>query len=291
MELETNALEIKKARAYLEILGTAFAWGLSAVLLKMNIENVSPYHLMMGRFTIATIFIFSIKPKSIRQINEESLKVGIPLGIVVFIAYSFGVVCLKYTSASKSSFLVSLSVLFVPLLEIMIKRKVISKWTFVSVFFSLIGLRLISGMDGAGFNIGDTFAILSALFYSFYIIMMDRNGKEIDEMVLTFIQLLVVSICSAIALFLFESFDFQSLKSIWLPILVIGVLCTGVSTLFQTRAQKVASTESVGILLLGEPLFTSVLAFFILKETILVSGLIGGALIIFSLVIAIIKKI
>ena len=291
MELETNALELKKARAYLEILGTAFAWGLSAVLLKMNIENVSPYHLMMGRFTIATIFIFAIKPKSVRQINKESLKVGIPLGIVVFIAYSFGVICLKYTSASKSSFLVSLSVLFVPLLEIMIKRKVVSKWTFVSVFFSLIGLRLISGMDGAGFNIGDTFAILSALFYSVYIIMMDRNGKEIDEMVLTFIQLLVVSICSAIALFLFESFDFQSLKSIWLPILVIGVLCTGVSTLFQTRAQKVASTESVGILLLGEPLFTSVLAFFILKETILASGLIGGALIIFSLVIAIIKKI
>ncbi len=291
MELETRTLELKKARAYLEILGTAFAWGLSAVLLKMNIDNVSPYHLMMGRFTIAAVFIFAMKPKAVRQINKENLKVGIPLGIVVFIAYSFGVICLKYTSASKSSFLVSLSVLFVPLLEILIKRKVVSKWTFVSVFFSLIGLRLISGMDGAGFNIGDTFAILSALFYSFYIIMMDRNGKEIDEMVLTFIQLFVVSVCSAIALLLFESFDFQSLKSIWLPILIIGVLCTGVSTLFQTRAQKVASTESVGILLLGEPLFTSVLAFFILKETILVSGLIGGALIIFSLVIAIIKKI
>ena len=291
MELETRTLELKKARAYLEILGTAFAWGLSAVLLKMNIDNVSPYHLMMGRFTIAAVFIFAMKPKAARQINKENLKVGIPLGIVAFIAYSFGVICLKYTSASKSSFLVSLSVLFVPLLEILIKRKVVSKWTFVSVFFSLIGLRLISGMDGAGFNIGDTFAILSALFYSFYIIMMDRNGKEIDEMVLTFIQLFVVSVCSAIALLLFESFDFQSLKSIWLPILIIGVLCTGVSTLFQTRAQKVASTESVGILLLGEPLFTSVLAFFILKETILVSGLIGGALIIFSLVIAIIKKI
>lgn len=291
LELETNALELKKAKAYLEILGTALAWGISAVLLKMNIENVAPFHLMMGRFSIAAIFIFAIKPKSVRQINKEILKAGIPLGIIVFIAYSFGVICLKYTSASKSSFLVSLSVLFVPLLEIIIKRKIISKWTFVSVFFSLVGLRLISGMDGAGFNIGDTFAILSAFFYSFYIIVMDRMGKDFDEILLTFIQLFVVSVCSATALFLFEDFNFESLKNIWPTILLIGVLCTGMSTLFQTRAQKVASTESVGILLLGEPLFTSILAFFILKETILAGGLFGGLLIIFSLVIAIIKKI
>ncbi|NLN48346.1 MAG: DMT family transporter [Clostridiales bacterium] len=291
MELEKNALELKKAKAYLEILGTAFAWGLSAVLLKMNIENVAPYHLLMGRFSVAAIFIFAMRPKSVKQINKEVLKAGVPLGVMVFIAYSFGVVCLKYTSASKSSFLVSLSVLFVPLLEIIIKRKIISKWTFVSIFLSVIGLRLISGMDGAGFNIGDTFAILSALFYSIYIIMMDRMGKDFDEIVLTFIQLFVVSVCSTIALFIFEDFNFESLMNIWPTIFLIGILCTGMSTLFQTRAQKVASTESVGILLLGEPLFTSILAFFILKETILASGLLGGALIIFSLVIAIIKKI
>jgi drug/metabolite transporter (DMT)-like permease len=291
LELEKNALELKKAKAYLEILGTAFAWGLSAVLLKMNIENVAPYHLLMGRFSVAAIFIFAMRPKSVKQINKEVLKAGVPLGVMVFIAYSFGVVCLKYTSASKSSFLVSLSVLFVPLLEIIIKRKIISKWTFVSIFLSVIGLRLISGMDGAGFNIGDTFAILSALFYSIYIIMMDRMGKDFDEIVLTFIQLFVVSVCSTIALFIFEDFNFESLMNIWPTIFLIGILCTGMSTLFQTRAQKVASTESVGILLLGEPLFTSILAFFILKETILASGLLGGALIIFSLVIAIIKKI
>lgn len=166
-----------------------------------------------------------------------------------------------------------------------------SKWTFISVIISLLGLRLISGMDGAGYNIGDTLAILSALFYSFYIIMMDRKGKDIDETVLTLVQLAFVSVFSIIALLLFEKFSFQYFKIIWLPILVIGIICTGMSTLFQTRAQKVASTESVGILLLGEPLFTSILAFLILKETILLSGLLGGLLILFSLVIAILKDV
>lgn len=283
-------LEIKRIKAYIEILGTALAWGISAVLMKKYIDQVTPYHLLMGRFVIATIFIFAIKPNTVKQIDRESLKAGVPLGFLVFLAYTFGIVCLKYTSASKSSFLVSLSVLFVPLFESLIKRRMPGKWTFLSVFFSLIGLRLISGMDGTGFNLGDILAILSALVYSVYIMMMDEKGKGIEEMTLTLIQLTVVSICSII-LVLFEGFNYQYLKIIWLPILVIGIFCTGMSTLFQTRAQKVASPESVGILLLGEPLFTTILAFFILKETILLRGLLGGLLLILSLVIAILKKI
>ena len=291
MELDSSTLELKKTRAYIELLTAAFGWALSAVLLKMYIESVPPYHLLMGRFVVATIFIFAIKPNTVNYINKDNLQIGIPLGFMVFAAYSFGVVCLKYTSASKSSFLVSLSVLFVPIIESIIRRKMPSKWTLISVFISLIGLRLISGMNGTGFNLGDALAILSALSYSIYIIAMDRNGKDIDEMVLTLIQLAVVSVCCIIVMVLFEDFNFEYIKTIWIPILIIGIFCTGVATLCQTRAQKVASTESVGILLLGEPLLTLIMAFFILKETILISGLIGGIMILFSLVIAIIKKI
>ena len=291
MELDSKALELNKTKAYIELLITAFNWALSAILLKMYIDSVSPYYLLMGRFVVGSIFIFAMKPNAVKSINRENLRVGIPLGLLVFGAYTFGVVCLKYTTASKSGFLVALSVLFVPIFESIIKKKMPSKWTSISVFISLAGLRLISGMNGTGFNIGDGMAILSALIYTFYILLMDRYGKDIDDMVLTLIQLGVVSLCFIIVVALFEGFNLEYIKIAWKPILVIGILCTGISTLCQTRAQKVISTESVGILLLGEPLFTLIMAFFILKETILVSGLIGGVLILTSLVLAILKKI
>lgn len=89
---------------------------------------------------------------------------------------------------------------------------------------------------------------------------------------------------------LFEGFCIEYIKIALIPILIIGVLCTGIATLCQTRAQKVTSTESVGILLLGEPLFTLIMAFFILKETILLNGVLGGILILISLVLAVVKK-
>lgn len=291
MELDSKALELNKIKAYGELLITAFGWALSTILLKMYIDFVSPYYLLMGRFVVGSIFIFAMKPNAVKSINRENLRVGIPLGLLVFGAYTFGVVCLKYTTASKSGFLVALSVLFVPIFESIIGRKMPSKWTSISVFTSLVGLRLISGMNGTGFNIGDGMAIFSAVIYTVYILMMDRYGKDIDDMVLTLIQLGVVSICFIIVVALFEGLNLEYIKIAWKPILIIGILCTGVSTLCQTRAQKVASTESVGILLLGEPLFTLIMAFFILNETILVSGLIGGGLILTSLVLAVLKKI
>lgn len=291
MELDSKALELKKTKAYVELLITAFSWSLSTVLLKMYIDSVPPFHLLMGRFIVGFIFIFAMKPDVVKSITKQELKTGIPLGFIVFLSYTFGVVCLKYTSASKSSFLVSLSVLFIPIIEGIIRKRMPSKYTVISVFISLVGLRLISGINGTGFNFGDGLAILSAVSYSAYILMMDRNGKDIDDMVLTFIQLGVVSVCCIIAVVLFEGFSMEYIKIALIPILIIGVLCTGIATLCQTRAQKVVSTESVGILLLGEPLFTLVMAFFILKETILLNGILGGALILISLVLAVLKKI
>ena len=291
MELDTKALELKKTKAYAELIITAFSWSLSTVLLKMYIDSVPPFHLLMGRFVVGFIFILAMKPNVVKSITKKDLKTGIPLGFIVFLSYTFGVVCLKYTSASKSSFLVSLSVLFIPIIEGIIRKSMPSKWTVMSVFVSLVGLRLISGMNGTGFNFGDGLAILSAASYSAYILMMDRKGKDIDDMVLTIIQLGVVSVCCIIAVILLEGFSIEYIKIALIPILIIGVLCTGIATLCQTRAQKVASTESVGILLLGEPLFTLIMAFFILKETILLNGLIGGVLILTSLVLAVVKKI
>lgn len=291
MELDTNTLELNKIKAYGELLITAFGWALSTILTKIYMETVSPYYVLVGRFFVGCFFILAMRPRLVKNINKEMLKVGIPLGVLIFGVYFFGVLCLKYTTASKSGFLVALSVLFVPITESIVGKKAPSPWIIISVFMSVIGLRLISGMDGAGFNRGDAMAITSSVIYTFYILIMDRYGKGIDDMTLTFVQLGVVAVCFSILLIILEGFVFEYIKLAWKPILIIGIFCTGISTLCQTRAQKIASTESVGVLLLGEPLFTFIMAILILNEKVSVNGVIGGGFILMSLVLAVIKDI
>ena len=133
----------------------------------------------------------------------------------------------------------------------------------------------------------------NSFFNSLYHVCIDfdRHGKNIEDTLLTLIQLVIVSICFFIAAVLFDGFSINHIMNGLIPIIIIGVLCTGMATLFQTRAQKVASPEAAGILFLGEPLFTLIMSYFILKETILFGGLIGAALILSSLVIAVLKKV
>ncbi|MEI8216071.1 MAG: DMT family transporter [Eubacteriales bacterium] len=289
--MDGKELISQKSKAYIQLIITAFGWALSTILIKLYVGSIPPFHLLMGRFFLGSLFIFFTNPKAFLKVKKSELKTGGILGSLLFIVYSLGVSALIFTSASKSGFLIALTVLFIPIMESRLKKVWPSKWTAISVLCSIIGLKLIAGINGTSFNFGDFLSILCAIVSTAYIIVLDRLGKDKNDLILTEIQLITVTIISFIAALIFEGFNFQLLISNIVVLVIMGVLGTGITTLFQTRAQKVASSESVGIILLGEPLFTLIMAYFILGETILLSGFIGSMLLLASLVIAIIKRV
>jgi len=277
--------------AYLLLFLTAFGWSLSTVLCKVCIGTISAAHILMVRAVVAAVVIFLAAPRKILSTDKAHLKSGLALGLIVFCAYFLGVLCLKYTTASKAGFLMSFNVLLVPAAEAVIKRRLPSKWIVISVGISLIGLQFISGMNGTGFNLGDLLATLGAAAYTAYTIALDRWGKNKDDFVLAFMQLVGLGLCSFLAVFLFEGINLPGIRMSLLPLLVMGFFGMALPTLFQTKAQKTASTESVGIILLADPLFTLAMAYLFLHEPIFFSGLLGGGLILVACIIAIIKKI
>jgi drug/metabolite transporter (DMT)-like permease len=171
------------------------------------------------------------------------------------------------------------------------KKRLPNKWVIFSVVMSIIGLYFISGMNGGRFNLGDALALLCAVTYTIYILIMDKHAKHINESILVFIQFVVVVVLSIICMFMFEVVDLNVFVVSWVPILVMGIFGTALTNFAQVKAQKHASPESVGLILLGEPLFTLVMAAAILKEQILIGGLFGAGLILVALVITIVKDI
>jgi len=120
---------------------------------------------------------------------------------------------------------------------------------------------------------------------------LDKYAKEIDESVLVLVQMSSVSAISLLFAIFYDGFNPSVFVTGFVPILVIAVFGTAFATLFQAKAQQHASPESVGLLLLGEPLFTLIMAIFILQEPVLLKGLIGAGVILTSLVITVVKKI
>lgn len=290
-KVEQNRENKKLSVAYIELIITAFFWGLATVIMKKHIGEIPTFHLLASRFLIGALVIFLLSPKKIFTINRNDLKIGITIGALNFITYALFTLGLNYTTASKAGFLTSLSVLFVPVLQSIINRSKPSKWTVISVLLALIGLYLISGINGTSLNIGDIFVMLGAISSTAYIILLSNLGKKTDDYRLSFLQMFTIFILSFTFTFFYEGLNLQIIKNNTSVLLVVGILGTGLTTFLQVKAQKVASPESVGIIFLGEPLTTLFLAYIILNETILLKGLIGSGLIIIALVIAIFKKV
>ncbi len=283
-----KTISLKTAYAMLFLL--SFLWASTTITMKIFISNMAPSHFMLGRFSLAAIIFFAFRYRHIK-FNKKMFIHGAYTGFFLFLSYYFSIVALKHTTASKAGFLVALSVLWVPLFQMIITRRMPNRWVVITVLLSLAGLYLISGLDGIGFNYGDFFALLSSLTYTFYIIYIDKYIEEMDGDQMTFMILLVVSVWSLIIAVTLEKFEPITIVNSWQVILVVAVFGTLVTTYFQTKAQSVASPEAVGVILLGEPLFTLIMAVLLLSETVTKSGLVGAVLLLASLVVAVIKKI
>jgi drug/metabolite transporter (DMT)-like permease len=184
-----------------------------------------------------------------------------------------------------------MSVLFVPIVTAILRRRLPNKWIVMSVLISIVGLYLVAGINGDAFNKGDVLALFCAGAYTVYIMLLDKYAKDIDEAQLVLIQLGVVTLISFLAMMVFEGFKLGLIIDHFWPLLVTGVLGTAITNFAQTRAQQDASPESVGLILLGEPLFTLLLAVVILNETIMFKGMIGVVLLLSAMVITVLKDV
>lgn len=283
--------QTRLAIAYTELFLTSASWALGTILIKLYVKDVPPFHLLFGRFFVAMLFLLALRPQTLKKATTKSFKVGSVLGLFSFLSYGFGVMGLVYTTASKSGFFVAMAVLFVPLSETVLKKRLPNRWLVLSITLSMVGLYLISGMDGGGINLGDILSLLCSVAYTVYILILDRFGKSEDTMVLTQIQLIFVSFLAFLVVLIFEGFSVGLLLSVWMPLLIMGILSTGMTTLLQARGQRYASPESVGIIFLGEPLFTFLMALAIIGERTSWIGVLGAGLLLFAMVLAVLKKV
>ncbi len=281
----------QRNKAYAMLLLTGLGWAASTIMIKLHIGALPPYHLMFGRFSVAFVAIYALFPGKLRPLSRRDTLAALLIGGLIFVAYTFGITTLSYTTASKSGFLVAMSVLFVPLFQVVVHRSVLSPWVGVSVLLSIVGLFLISGLDGLGFNYGDMLAIGCAIFYSLYIMAVDRFGKTIDNVTLVLYQLVTVMVLSLVMSIGFEGFSLRLLSTNSWAILFTGIVGTAVTLYFQNSAQRITSPESVGLLLLSEPVFTLLLAVFLLAEQVTFSGLIGAMLILLAMVLTIVRGV
>ncbi|MBR1992801.1 MAG: DMT family transporter [Firmicutes bacterium] len=276
-----------QVKADLMLVLVTLCWGVSYYMIDLCLVEMGTFNLnafrFLGAFIIAAIFTF---PK-LKGVNKETLKYAFFIGIslvCVYIGATFGVM---YTSLSNTGFLCALSVVFTPLLGIIVFKQRPDRKMVLVVLVCLIGIALMSLNEQLKPALGDIFCLMCALAYAVDLLITEKAvaKEEVNAFQLGVFQLGFTGLFMLILSFIFEDPCLPSSGIVWGSALFLAVFCTGVAFIVQTIAQQYTSATHVGVIFTLEPVFAGIVAFALAGEILLPRAYFGAFLLLISLII------
>ena len=273
----------QKRLAQILLIFITIIWGATFIMVKDALNDAGPFAFGTIRFSLAGILTILILNKNILNLSKIELHAGLIAGFFLFGGYAFQNFGLIHTSASKSAFITSVSVLLVPVILYIFKIQKIKPKIWIAVLLATLGLYILLNPVGGDMNIGDILTFGCALCFAIHIIFQDYYIKK-NVRVLHFflIQTCTVSIFSCI-----NSILFEPVFAIWSPQLINAILITGIAGTFiailvMIWAQKILNPSQTAIIFTLEPVFAALFAFVFAGEILGIGGYIGGTLIVLA---------
>ena len=283
------------------LLFNTLIWGGTFALIKSAFEDISPSLFLALRFSIATLLLLPFIFKVLRNVNKQTIVAGSILGIFYFTGFAAQSVGLNLTTATKSGFITGTFVVFIPILQLIIEKRIPKWFNVLSVILVLLGLIMLSSRGekvfeffsqlGSDFNFGDFFTLICALLFAFQVVYVDVFTKKYDYLPMVFIQLFITGLGGFLLAGIFsvtgiELIKFNFSNNIIFALLYTSVFASILATIIQLKFQKNVSPTKAGIIFSIEPIFAAIFAYFLLNEKISNFGLIGCVLIFAGLIIS-----
>jgi drug/metabolite transporter (DMT)-like permease len=237
-------------------------------------------------FTLAFLVPALLARKKEREqlvhLNGRQLRLAVISGALLAVHWVMWFESLRYTSVASSTVLVSLQPLFSILFGALFLKERVSKWGMVGVFLAIFGSAIIGWGDfqvsGAAFW-GDVLSFASAGVISLHFLFGQLLRKELDVLPYTVVCYSASTVCLAIyALAAGQSFSGYSCQT-WGCFLGLALFATVGGQCVFNLLLKYLTASAVTMGILGEPVGTIILAFFIFGESITLQQAAGMLLI------------
>lgn len=240
------------------LLFTALIWGSSFVAQKSGMDYIEPFTfngirmVIGGLVLIPFILLMDRKKARDRALRSRCLTKkrpkpgkriivgGICCGLAIFVASSLQQFGVSYTTAGKAGFITTLYVVIVPIISVLLRKRV-RPIMWLCVVLGAVGLYLLCMTDDSfKLAFGDMLVLLCAVAFAVHIMVVDHFAAKLDGTKLSCIQFLTSGILGLIGMAIFESPDINAILDCWLPILYAGVLSCGLGYTSMVIAQKYA---------------------------------------------------
>ncbi len=243
------------------------------------------------RLTLASLILlpFAGYKKVWKGWNRSEWRWFVLSGVFLALHFAFWIASLKFTSVASSVVLVSTNPLFVGIGAWLFFQEPLRANLICGIVLSVFGSGLISFGDVALSKealMGDGLAILGALTASGYLLIgrKMRKGQELLSYVFPVYSAAAFVLILLSLAFQKPFFGYSSSTYLFLFLLALIPQLIGHTTF--NWALKYLPASMVAIAILGEPVGSTILAFFILGETLTPLKIIGGILIFMGILTA-----
>lgn len=288
--LKTGRIDLIKTKYVSYIMLQSVIYGVGNPLTKLAYESITPFWLLTFRFSIALFVFFLFFGKQIiSQLRTAKVSQYLPASLCMALAYITCNLALNWTSATNVGFLMSLPVIFTPLLAIFIIHQKYDFRYLPLQIIVVIGLYLLcSNEGGLILNKGDIFALITAVALSGALVFGKKSLESLDAVTISATQAGVTAFMSIVCALMFD--DFSIVPNIapiaWGVIIYLALTCTCIAYVLQNSALVHLTSNIVSMLQCTQPILTAVCSFIILREIMSFRSILGGLIIIGSILVA-----
>ncbi|MBA4370700.1 MAG: EamA family transporter [Coriobacteriaceae bacterium] len=260
------------------LVAVAAVWGSTFVMVKDAVAAYPLFGFLAWRFAVAVVAFVVLFPRAFARFRPGTLATGLLAGAFLCAGYIFQTWGLQDTTPSKAAFITGMFVVITPLMQAAVLRRRPHWYALLGVGLAVAGLWLLTGgVDGWG--AGDTRVFWCAVAYSAHMIVLGGPARRHDPAALTLVQLtLTALVCGAVSLAT-EDAGFPATASLWVALLVTGVIASAVAFAVQTNAQRHLSPTRTAVILTSEPAFGGLFGWLLAGDRLGAGGLVGAALI------------
>lgn len=277
---------LERFRVDLLLLLVAASWGSTYLVAKELVSAGTVLALLALRMLLAAAVMAATAGVLRKRLTRTELFAGMPIGVLLAAVFAFETFGIAHTSATNAGLIISLTMVFTPVLESVLSRRRLPGTFFAAAIVAVTGVVLLAGngtFDPP--SAGDLLVLGAAVVRAVHVVSLHKltGGKAMDSLHLTTVQL---GTCAL--LFMAGSFVYGDSVSHYLfrldhrqgvMLLYLVLICTVFAFFIQIWAVRRTSPSRVSLLLGTEPVWAAIIGIAIAGDSIGIAGYCGIAFI------------
>ena len=281
----------KKIFSLICAVSCSLIWGSAFIAQDMGMDYNGPFTFTFGRLFLGFLtlvpFLIIYEYKKIKPLifKAQNIYNFLLIGFLLSMGNALQQFALLYTDVANTAVFTIFYVVLVPFVSYYFFSKFIHNSVWLAIIICLFGGILLTEFDNIQVRIGDSIAVVNALFWAFHIVFISRFLKVFNfPITIACVQCLIASLFALMPALVFESVELSNMILDGKEMIYAGVLSSGVAFLLQIYGQQNLAPAPVAIIFSLEGVFASIFGWIILSQYLNEIKVVGIVLILFAVI-------